>query len=289
MTTIAGRTVVVTGGAAGIGRLVALKMVARGATAVLWDLDEERLRHTVAELEGATAGSAAAHGVVCDVADRAAVERAATRTAGLAGPVDILVNNAGVVSGKYLVDLAPEEIERTFAVNTLSLFWVTKAFLPQMIARGSGHVVTVASAAGLIGSPKETDYAASKFAAFGFDEALRQELRRSAPGVLTTIVCPYYIDTGMFAGVKTRFPLLLPILKEDRVAAKIVRAVQLNRRRLFMPPMVYTTPPMRLLPVPLFDLVSDLFGVNACMDDFVGRAGSGPAGPKPEAPVGEAS
>jgi len=277
MTTISGKTVVVTGGAAGIGRLVALKMAARGATAVLWDVDEARLERATEEVSEA-AEAATAHGVVCDVSDREAVAGAAARTAELAGPVDILVNNAGVVSGKFFVDLTPADIERTFAVNALSLFWVTGAFLPQMIARGSGHIVTVASAAGLIGTPKETDYAASKFAAFGFDEALRQELRRSAPGVLTTVVCPYYVDTGMFAGVKTRFPLLLPILKEDRVATKIVRAVQLNRRRLFMPPMVYTTPPLRLLPVPLFDLVSDLFGVNACMDDFVGRAGTTPDG-----------
>jgi all-trans-retinol dehydrogenase (NAD+) len=279
MTTISGKTVVVTGGAAGIGRLVALKMAARGATAVLWDVDEARLERTTKEVSEA-AVRATAHGVVCDVSDREAVAGAAARTAELAGPADILVNNAGVVSGKFFVELTPADIERTFAVNVLSLFWVTGAFLPQMIARGSGHIVTVASAAGLIGTPKETDYAASKFAAFGFDEALRQELRRSSPGVLTTVVCPYYIDTGMFAGVKTRFPLLLPILKEDRVATKIVRAVQLNRRRLFMPPMVYTTPPLRLLPVPLFDLVSDLFGVNACMDDFVGRAGATPDGRK---------
>jgi all-trans-retinol dehydrogenase (NAD+) len=269
MTTIAGKTVLITGGAAGIGRLVGLKMAALGASVCVWDIDEAALGAAVAGLQ--EAGARSAHGFVCDVSDRAMVSEVAGATEAAAGSVDILVNNAGVVSGKYFVDLTPEEIERTFAVNTLSLFWVTKAFLPQMIHRGAGHIVTVSSAAGLIGTPKETDYAASKFAAFGFDEALRQELRCTAPGVLTTIVCPYYIDTGMFAGVRTRVPLLLPILKEDKVARRIVRAVQLNRRRLFMPPMVYTTPPLRLLPVPLFDWISDLFGVNACMDDFVGR------------------
>ena len=98
-----------------------------------------------------------------------------------------------------------------------------------MKARGSGHIVTVASAAGLIGTARETDYAASKFAAVGFDEALRQELRRSAPGVRTTVVCPYYIDTGMFKGVKTRFPLLLPVLKEQEVADRVLKAVRRNQ------------------------------------------------------------
>ena len=70
-----------------------------------------------------------------------------------AGDVDILVNNAGIVSGQPLLELTDGQIERTFAVNTLALFWTTRRFLPAMKDRGSGHVVTVASAAGLIGTP----------------------------------------------------------------------------------------------------------------------------------------
>ena len=170
-----------------------------------------------------------------------------------AGPVDILVNNAGIVSGKPLLELTDERIELTFKVNALALFWTTKAFLPGMIERGSGHVVNVASAAGLIGSPRETDYAASKFAAVGFNEALRLELKRSAPGIRTTVVCPFYIDTGMFAGVKTRFPLLLPILKEADVTERILRGIQHDHPQVLMPFMVRTLPAMRLLPVWAFD------------------------------------
>ena len=185
--------------------------------------------------------------------------------------MDILVNNAGVVSGSPLLELPDEHIERTFRVNTLALFWTTKAFLPAMIARGSGHIVTVASAAGLIGSPRETDYAASKFAAVGFNEALRLELKRSAPGVKTTVVRPFYIDTGMFEGVKTRFPLLLPILKESAVTERILRAVQHDTARVDMPWMVRTLPLMRLLPVWAFDGLADFFGITAAMDEFTGR------------------
>jgi all-trans-retinol dehydrogenase (NAD+) len=174
-----------------------------------------------------------------------------------------------VVSGKHLLELGDDEIERTFRVNTLALFWVTRAFLPGMVAGGSGHVVNVASAAGLIGTPRQTDYSASKHAAVGFTEALRMELRGVAPGVKTTVVCPYYTDTGMFAGVKTRFAPLLPILKTDDVVTAIVDAVQRNK-----PPMVRTLPAMRLLPVWAFDLTAELFGLTKSMEHFTGR---GPA------------
>jgi len=115
------------------------------------------------------------------------------------------------------------------------------------------------------------DYAASKWAAMGFDESLRGELRQIAPGVKTTVVCPYYIDTGMFSGVKSRFPWLLPILREDDVATRVVAAIQRDRRRLMMPPLVYLVPMMRVLPVGVFDWVASFLGVNASMDEFKGR------------------
>ena len=174
-------------------------------------------------------------------------------------------------AARPLLDLPDEKIERTFAVNTLALFWTTKAFLPAMKAGGSGHVVTVASAAGLIGTARETDYAASKFAAVGFNEALRQELRRSARGVRTTVICPFYIDTGMFQGVKTRFPLLLPVLKEQQVADRVLKAIRRNTPQVQMPWMVQTLPMMRLLPVWAFDELADFFGLNNAMDAFTGR------------------
>jgi all-trans-retinol dehydrogenase (NAD+) len=269
MTTLGTRHALITGGAGGIGRLVAERMAAAGARVTLWDVSERALEDAVNEL---TAAGGSARGYVCDVADRKKVADAAAQVLAEAGTVDILINNAGVVSGRYLLDLTDEQIERTFKINVLALYWTTRAFLPGMIERGSGHVVTVASAAGLLGTCKETDYAASKSAAVGFNESLRMELHRLAPGVRTTVVCPFYVDTGMFAGVKTRIPLLLPILKQEKVADSIVRAVQLNRAQVLMPWMVRTLPALRLLPVPVFDRVADLFGVNACMDDFTGRA-----------------
>jgi all-trans-retinol dehydrogenase (NAD+) len=159
-------------------------------------------------------------------------------------------------------------------VNALALFWTTRAFLPGMIARDRGHVVTIASAAGIVGTSRLVDYCASKHAAVGFDEALRLELRRAGSHVKTTVVCPFYVSTGMFAGVKTRIPLLLPILDPDYVVNRIVEAVRRDRRRLILPRFVYLTWLVRILPVAVFDAVMEFFGVNKSMDEFTGRGGA---------------
>jgi len=270
MTTLHNKHVLVTGGARGIGRLLALGCARVGAEVTVWDLDAEGAERVA--LEALEAGASAAHAFACDVSDREQVYARADEVRSAAGDVDVLVNNAGIVSGKPLLDLPDEQIERTFAVNTLALYWTTKAFLPAMNDRGSGHLVTVASAAGLIGTARETDYAASKFAAVGFNESLRQELRRGSPGVKTTVICPFYVDTGMFKGVKTRFPLLLPVLKEQAVADRVLKAVRRNEPLVQMPMMVSTLPMMRMLPVWAFDQVADFFGLNNAMDAFTGRA-----------------
>ncbi len=284
MTLVATKHVLVTGGASGIGRGLVLRCAALGAAVSILDLDEGGAERAAAE--AAALGAAQAAGYACDVSDRGQVAAVAERVRAELGPVDILVNNAGVVSGQSLLDLSDERIEKTFGVNTLALFWVTRAFLPAMVARDSGHVVVVASAAGLIGSPRETDYAASKHAAVGFTEALRFELRRSAPHVRTTVVCPFYIDTGMFAGVKTRFPLLLPILREDDVVEAVLHAIQRDRPVVQMPFMVRTLPAMRLLPTWAFDRLADFFGVTAAMDEFTGRGPAAPAtSPEPAGQV----
>lgn len=273
MTAIAGRTVVITGGAGGLGRRMAEGIARAGGRPVLWDRDEPALRGAVEDLRAATGAPAAALPV--DVTDRTAVREAAERTAAEHGPVAILINSAGVVAGRPLLEADPEQIRTTFEVNTLALYWTTRALLPGMLERGRGHLVTIASAAGLVGVARQTDYAASKWAAVGFDESLRAELRGTARGVRTTVVCPYYVDTGMFAGVKTRFPWLLPILEEDEVARQVLRAVIADRRRLVLPPFVRLLPLARILPPRWFDRLMDVLGVNATMDHFRGRAGAG--------------
>lgn len=272
MTDILGKRALVTGAASGIGRLLATELAGAGAELVLWDVDEAGLQRAREELleAGFTADVYA-----CDVADREMVATVARDTLALSGPIDILVNNAGIVSGQSVLEISETDIERTFSVNVMALFWTVRAFLPAMLERDAGHIVTIASAAGLAGTARLTDYCASKFAAVGFDESLRLELRNQGSSVTTTIVCPYYADTGMFEGAQTRFSFLLPILQPTDVARRIVAAIRKDHRRLVMPWFLYTGWPMRLLPVRWFDALMDFFGISHSMDRFVGRR-SGP-------------
>ncbi len=123
----------------------------------------------------------------------------------------------------------------------------------------------------MIGTPALSDYSAAKSAAFGFDESLRMEFRKYRIDIKTTVVCPYFINTGMFAGVQTRFPWLLPILKEETVAQKVVQAVRKNKKRLLIPKIVYIIWILRYLPVSWFDGLASLLGLNNTMDRFTGR------------------
>lgn len=270
MTEVAGRIAVVTGGAKGLGRGLALALARLGGRVVVYERDREGMERVVEEIR---AKGGEAHGYVCDVSDRASVYETARRVRSEVGAVDILVNNAGLISGARLMDIPDEKIEATINVNVLALFWVTKSFLPEMLERDRGHVVTIASAAGLVGVSRQTDYSASKHAAIGFGESLRAELRKSGKtGVKTTIVEPYYVDTGMFAGVKTRPRLMLPLLKENYVVEKTIKAIQRDTPELRLPPAIHLTPLLRaVLPVPIFDRVMDFFGVNDSMEEFVGR------------------
>ena len=269
MTVVAGKRVLITGGASGIGRQLADELAARGANLSLWDIDSEGLERAAKEL---ATFNVDVHTVRCDLSDKEDIKRCASQMRDSDLHVDVLVNNAGIVSGGYLLDISDEQIERTFAVNTLALFWMTREFLPDMINSGAGHVVTVASAGGFTGTAKQVDYSSSKFAAVGFDEALRVELHKLGTPVLTTVVCPFYVDTGMFKGVKTRFSWLMPILSQDYVVKRMVGAIETNKRRLLMPRMVYSVFLMRLLPVRVMDGLMRFFGVSKSMDDFTGRA-----------------
>lgn len=158
-------------------------------------------------------------------------------------------------------------------VNVNSHFWTIRAFLPDMIERKSGHIVSIASMAGHVATPNLTDYSASKFAAVGLNESLRVELKKKGhKNIFTTCICPFFINTGMFDGVKTKWGFLLPILDQDYAADQIVDATLKNKEMLMLPFSMNFLPLVRILPVAFQDIVFNFLGVHDSMEEFVGRA-----------------
>ncbi|MEM7284480.1 MAG: SDR family oxidoreductase [Pseudomonadota bacterium] len=269
MTAISDARVLVTGAASGIGWLLSERLARLGAEVILWDINQTTLKESQEKL---TREGLKAHAYHCDLSDKVSIIEAGKRTRQEVGGVDIVINNAGIVAGKEFLDLSDEDIEKTFSINTLALFRVTKVWLESMEEQGHGHIVTIASAGGITGTAKLVDYCSSKFAAVGFDESLRVELKRRNSPVKTTVICPYYIDTGMFEGVKTRFPRLLPILRPNDVVEKTINAIRKNKPRVIMPWLVYTSWMAKLMPVSIHDALMSYLGINKSMDEFKGRS-----------------
>lgn len=270
MTDVRHRKVLITGAASGIGKLLAQRLGTQGAELILWDINEQGLAAVREEFEGRGIKTSI---YCCDLSQREAIAQTAAQVLSEHGGIDVLINNAGVVTGKNLEEASDEQIMLTFNVNTLAPLWLTRAFLPGMKQRNSGHIVTIASAAGIVGTARLVDYCASKFGAVGFNEALRLEFSRDQLAIKTTVVCPFYISTGMFAGVKTRFPWILPILEPSYVADLIARAIARDKARVITPRFVMVSYLGRLLPVWMFDWMMGFFGVSKSMDEFTGRAG----------------
>lgn len=261
-----GQVVVITGAASGLGLRLSELFDEAGAIVAALDIN-------VSAMERLSEGRSSRFLTFeCDLSDPDSIAETFSRILDQTNQIDILINNAGIVPGKYVEDLTREDIERTFGVNVLAHFFTVQAVLPGMKKRGSGHIVSIASAGGLVASPRLGAYAASKFAAVGLNESLRLEFRKLKLPIYTTLIAPYFMNTGMFEGVKTRFPLLLPILDPELVARRTLGAIAKRKKRLIMPWFVYSSFALRLLPVTWFDSITDFFGITRAMDDFRGRS-----------------
>jgi hypothetical protein len=270
MTKIKGSIVLVTGGASGIGRLMGDMCLQNGAASlVIWDINNEKLDQTTRELR---ALHFIVHPYCVDVSNLQQVMDTAAKVREEIGIVNILINNAGIITGnKTFSEVTHAEVDKTMAINTNALMHVTLEFLPEMIRKRSGHIVNISSAAGLLANPQMSVYCASKWAVAGWSESLRIELEQGRTGVHVTTVNPSYIDTGMFSGVSTS--PLIPLLKPEALAAKVVRAIKTNRLFVRAPFMVKILPFTRgILPARMFDLVAGKwFGVYHSMKGFKGR------------------
>lgn len=269
MTEIAGKTALITGGAMGMGRLLAETLARDGARKlVLWDINEEQLAEAKDVIEGF---GAEVFTYVIDITDRDKVRETAKKVKEDVGHIDILVNNAGIVRGGLFLEVSDEDHLKTMEVNIISYFYVTKAFMPEMVERNQGHIVNIASAAGLIGLPGVSSYCASKFAVVGWTESLRSEMRKLGKlGINFTTICPSFVSTGMFEGVKP--PMFTPMITPEYMVGKIHAAIRKNKMMVMEPFMVKTIPSMRLLNIPvIIDLVGGLLGMHNSMDEWKGH------------------
>jgi short-subunit dehydrogenase len=223
----------VTGASSGIGRELALRLARGGARVALVARREGELA-AVAEQVRAAGGEALV--LPCDVAQRGQAEAAAARALEHFGEVDLLVNNAGLGGHRPFLEWDVEDVERLMRVNYLGSVYLTKALLPQMVARRRGWLVFLASVAGRIATPDESAYAASKFAVVGLASALGLEMEDAGVHVLT--VCPGTIRTPFFdEEALARMPpvALRSMVEPERLVDAILVALAHGRRELTYP------------------------------------------------------
>ena len=151
-----------------------------------------------------------------DVSDRSMITEVVNEAKNKFGDIDILINNAGVFQGKAFTESNEKFTNKVLTINTEAHMWLIRDVLDPMIKRNSGQIVSINSIAGLAGNPGMVDYCASKFAAYGLNEALRLEMKSLGHKIKFTTICPFAFNSGMFKGVQCS--LLYPLLEMEDVA-----------------------------------------------------------------------
>ena len=260
--------VLITGGASGIGKIMGRMALEKGASClIIWDINPQTIATAVSEL----GKIGKVKGYIVDVSRNELVVEGYNKVVSECGEVDILINSAGIVTSNKTFDKqTADEIVRTININTIAPMFVTRAMLPGMIARNRGHVCNITSAGGMLSNPKMSVYAASKWGAIGWSDSVRIELQDMMSDVHFTTVAPYYINTGMFDGVKSR---IIPILKPEYVCKRIIRAIERNKSFRGIPFGFHFIRFWQfILPTRIFDwLFGEVMGIYHTMDNFTGR------------------
>ncbi|HEV7193030.1 MAG TPA: SDR family oxidoreductase [Jatrophihabitantaceae bacterium] len=220
-----GKIVVITGGARGIGRATATALAVEGAHVVIGDLDAELTARAAKEIGPDVVG------VRLDVTDHAGFTAALDEIERDIGPIDILINNAGIMPVSMFEDETPESTARQVAVNFLAPLHGTRDAIGRMKPRRRGHIVNVASMAGVIPTPGASTYSATKHAVVGLTESVSWELRGS--GVDISCVLPALVNTELAVGIqRTRASRTI---EPEVVATEIVNALKWPKLMVFAP------------------------------------------------------
>ncbi len=265
--TIQGNTVLITGGCSGIGKIMGRMALEKGAGhLIIWDINQAALDATVSEFSAL----GKVDGFKADISSPESLDRAYAQTKAVCPGIDILINCAGIITNnKVFAEQTDTDIIRTIDINTKGAMFVTLRILKDMQERGKGHICNVTSSAGMLALPKMALYTSSKWAAIGWSESLWIELHRAKSPVRVTTIAPYFINTGMFDGIRSFFKIQDP----EVVAAKTLRAIERNKRYKGIPFSEHFIRLMQgLLPGAIFDpLFGDVCGLYTVMDHFKGR------------------
>ncbi len=265
---------IVTGGAMGIGRATARCLLEEGCDVTIWDMNQEMLAATAAELSSLNRGAVYAH--QCDVTDRERVLTLAETAEQEMGRVDILINNAGIEKHGRFCEVPLEVWEQETAVNLYAIYYTTHAILPGMYRRNEGHIVNISSAAGLIGVADLAVYAATKWAVFGFTESLRAEAAMDKKNVLFTSIHPHFVKEGLFSGGRLNFlgELLVPRIRTHEVVARAIikKALKKKQNTVKIPITLHLGVFFRgILPDRLLQMMTvRMMGVGNCTENMVG-------------------
>ena len=222
---LSGKVVFITGAARGIGRATATALIAEGARVAIGDLDEDLAKRTAKELGGEV------FAIRLDVTDHAGFTAVLDEVEREVGPIDILINNAGIMPIGNFEDDSFESAYRQFAINVFAVMHGTREAIKRMKPRGRGHIVNLASMAGVVPTPGAATYCSSKHAVVGLCESLYWELRGT--GIDLSYVLPSLVKTELAAGVKdTRAS---NSIEPEVVAGEIVKALKKPKLAVYAP------------------------------------------------------
>ncbi len=225
MSSLNGKTALITGAGRGIGRATAIALAKEGIHIGLIGLNMSNLEKVAAELAGFDVKVSAA---TADVTDLESVTHAVEHIKSDLGAIDILINNAGIAKFGGFLDLTPEEWEKIIQVNLMGVYNVTRVVLPGMIERKTGDIINISSSAGQKGAPVTSAYSASKFAVLGLTESLMLEVRKHNIRVTaltpSTVVTDLAIETNLVSGNEEN------VMHPEDLAELIVASLKLNPR-----------------------------------------------------------
>ncbi|KAI6226270.1 Protein dhs-3 [Aphelenchoides fujianensis] len=229
---INGKLMLITGAGSGMGRASAIEFAKQGVRLILWDVNEAGNKETEKIIR--EMGYQEVHTMTVDLAQPADIDRAGEIVRNEHGIPDLVFNNAGINGGFLLLECDLEKYDLTMMVNAKAIVCVNKQFLKGMIDRNSGHLITLTSIAGYQGAGGLVAYSMSKYAAVGYMEAVRNEMKATHVNIKTTTIAPYYVKTNLTRGIEYD-NFWAPMKTPDYVAQRIVEAVLTDQEELFVP------------------------------------------------------